>query len=1312
MGGLAEYQLIETLYESEQTVVYRAYQFGSFDSVVLKTLKANSRQQSRAAAALRREYRLLHRLHSPWLVRALRLERHQKQPMLVLEDIKAPNLAEQMRSALPIDDVLLLAIELAKALDVLAQHHIMHQNLSAENLLWQPQQRRLTLIDFGAAYVGKSYQATPLPSQSLSGTLAYMAPERSGRTPDSVDQRSDFYSVGVLLYFLLSGQLPFVADTPSALLHAMLESPAPPLRQRRRDIPEALNAIVHTLLAKKPAERYSFAYGLRKDLERCLQLWREPESGSPFILGQFDAPRTLQQPSNLYGRDDSLRRLQQLWQSISPTNPVVWLAVQGESGSGKTRVLEAWQQQRRRDNDGYTLFLRCDNQRQLEPYGALWPSLRACLQQLPSQVQQDLATLLAEHARLLRRVLPECRSFLPAQRRQRPSHNSSLALALQQLLVALSSQGRGLSILVDDVLYADVYTLRLLQGLAQRLSRAALDFQQQCSNSASAPAACCMLLFSQQGTLPASSEDSAHAAAPHPDAPPLSRHSASQRPSPRSDQAHLRRGQDAWQQLETCWQQHWGAARSITLSGLAMRSVRAWLAEALACSESEVAALASLLLAKTSGNPRFLWTLLCYCYSRGWIFFDNVADAWHWESGSILASDACQNLEALYEQLLEECSPEQQQLLILASCLGFHLELRSLAQLNRQSPEACAAMLQTLQRYALIVPLKKQRQAVSGAIYYRFASLSLWRRCYALLPEVDRQALHFKIGHVWLEHWSKQLLQERIIAVIAQLYKGLHFVHHVSDRDALAKIAYYASLQCQQREDASSALSYARLGLSLLQRPEDWQRHEGLTMALHHQALAAAHRCHNSELSEQLASQALMRARSPLERLSLYAWRMRAAQQNHDPHKMLLLLQEALEPLGISISAQPQLWDMSLSLLRSNMVLLGRDVSSLKQQAPMPDPLERASLSMMAMMADPCYLSLAEPYSLVLLRALMLLLQKGHSPEAAYVYSAYAWLRGHQGELRIAQDFDRLARDLSQRPEARACHSSLLWWSQLYHQPRYSPFEMSLEPLLQVSCLAYQRGELALVGQSMLTWGWYALFSGKPLPWLEQQLHSQQQYLHSLPYQHSASLQDSLRGHQRLSHFIGYLRGHQAKPSAPNAEKAANDDPNSLEHFSAQLCYYLYASMEQLRPQTDDAPPQIAERIRGSALEPMLLYYYLLNRLANLRSNSLAERRQGVSQLQQAFKTLQRWAQQAPENYAQPYTMLEAERDSCLGRYPRAWHGYQRALADAAMHQRPLLYERLTAWHRSQGQHPQAELSRREALLHYYHWGALHKVQD
>ncbi len=178
-----------------------------------------------------------------------------------------------------------------------------------------------------------------MPPESLTGTLAFIAPEQTGRMNRSIDSRSDLYSLGVTFYQMLTGSLPFSASDAMGWVHChVARTPVPP-GARLRTVPAPVSAVVMKLLAKTAEERYQTAAGLEADLRRCLGAWEAHGRIDDFPLGKHDIPDRLLIPEKLYGREHEIDVLSAAFDRVVTTGRPQMLLVSGYSGIGKSAIV-------------------------------------------------------------------------------------------------------------------------------------------------------------------------------------------------------------------------------------------------------------------------------------------------------------------------------------------------------------------------------------------------------------------------------------------------------------------------------------------------------------------------------------------------------------------------------------------------------------------------------------------------------------------------------------------------------------------------------------------------------------------------------------------------------------------------------------------------------------------------------------------------------------------------------------------------------------------------------------------------------------
>ncbi|HVJ13986.1 MAG TPA: serine/threonine-protein kinase, partial [Polyangiaceae bacterium] len=336
MVVLAGYTLTDTLREAPGLVVYRG---SRADGTPVIAIVAREQAAQALRDRLESEFSLRAELDPAWALVPLELLPQAGSLALILADAGGLPLDVVVTGPVPVAEFLYAAIAIAGALDGVHQRGLIHKDLKPGNIFWNTTTGQARITGFGLATRLPREQQTSEPATTLLGTLAYMAPERTGRMNRSVDSRSDLYSLGVTFYQLLSGTLPFSALGAADWVHSHVARAPMPLSERAPYVPEQLSRLVMKLLAKAAEDRYQTAAGLRSDLQRCLADWEARGQIGLFALAQKDAADRLLIPEKLYGRELEVKTLLEAFSRVVTSGDPELLLVSGYSGVGKSSLV-------------------------------------------------------------------------------------------------------------------------------------------------------------------------------------------------------------------------------------------------------------------------------------------------------------------------------------------------------------------------------------------------------------------------------------------------------------------------------------------------------------------------------------------------------------------------------------------------------------------------------------------------------------------------------------------------------------------------------------------------------------------------------------------------------------------------------------------------------------------------------------------------------------------------------------------------------------------------------------------------------------
>src|SRR5262245_20014293 len=357
---------------------------------VLIVLPAADHPSRSSLDRLTHEYELRDELDATWAVRPLELVREAERTMLVLDDTNGEPLDRLLGAPMEVGRFLRLANGITVALGKLHQRGLVHKDVKPANVIINDATGEVRLTGFGITSRLARERQSPHPPETIAGTLAYMAPEQTGRMNRSIDSRSDLYALGVTFYQMLTGTLPFNATEPMEWVHCHLAKRPVPPGERLEDIPGAVSAIAMKLRAKRAEDRYQTAAGLESDLRRCQNEWEARRQIDDFSLGENDTPDRLLIPEKLYGRRGDIETLLASFDRVVKGGAPELVLVSGYSGIGKSSVVNELQPVLVPPR-GLFASGKFDQYKRDIPYATLIQALKSLIRPLLGKSEEDLA---------------------------------------------------------------------------------------------------------------------------------------------------------------------------------------------------------------------------------------------------------------------------------------------------------------------------------------------------------------------------------------------------------------------------------------------------------------------------------------------------------------------------------------------------------------------------------------------------------------------------------------------------------------------------------------------------------------------------------------------------------------------------------------------------------------------------------------------------------------------------------------------------------------------------------------------------------
>ena len=772
MGGL------EILSEDGGLVFGRGWResAGGKRKDVLIVLPASEQPAPTALDRLAHEYSFKDELDSSWAVRPLELVRDRGQTILVLEDPGGELLGGLVGAPMEVGRFLCLAVGVAAALGKVHQHGLIHKDIKPANILVDTVSGEVRLTGFGIASRLPRERQPPDPPEVIAGTLAYMAPEQTGRMNRSVDSRSDLYSLGVTLYETLTGDLPFTASDPMEWVHCHIARQAPAPRERASGIPDVLSSIVMKLLAKTAEERYQTAAGVEADLRRCLNEWQSYDRIDSFLLGVHDVSDRLLIPEVLYGREFEIATLLASFERVVGGGRPELVLVSGYSGVGKSSVVNELHKPLVPPR-GFFASGKFDQYKRDIPYATIAQAFQSLIRPILAKNEEELGRwrgaireALGPNGQLMVDLVPELKLIIgdqpPVPEIPPKDAQSRFQLVFRRFIGAFTRE-HPLALFLDDLQWLDAATLDLMADLLTH------------------PDVNNLVLIGAY-------RDNEVAAA-HP----------------------LMRKLDAMHQAGATLQ-------NIVLAPLTRYDLEQLIADSLRCEPRHAGSLAGLVKEKTTGNPFFAIQFISDLFEEGLLSFDHIEGQWHWDLDRIHAKGYTDNVVDLMVGKLNRLPTETQKALQQLACLGNSADFAMLRMVYQDSSEQMHRQLWEAVRTGLIFRSEDS---------YRFLHDRVQEAAYSLIPRELRAEAHLRIGMLMASHTPSDKLEEEIFEIANQLNRGSHLIASIAEHERIAELNLIAGRRAKISTAYASALKYLHAGRGLL-TDDTWNRNYDLVFSI------------------------------------------------------------------------------------------------------------------------------------------------------------------------------------------------------------------------------------------------------------------------------------------------------------------------------------------------------------------------------------------------------------------------------------------------------------------------------------------------
>jgi predicted ATPase/serine phosphatase RsbU (regulator of sigma subunit)/tRNA A-37 threonylcarbamoyl transferase component Bud32 len=1310
MLGIPGYQIFSQIYESENSFVYRGIRdrdslrdgYAEPLPIILKLLKE---ELPTPAQLLRyqQEYQIIQTLNFSGFVKAYSLEKYHNSLAIVFEDDGAESLSlwRQQRQ-ITLAEFLPIAIKTVEILGQIHSANIIHKDINPSNIIINPTTGEVKIIDFGISTVLSIENPTLKSPNVLEGTLAYIAPEQTGRMNRAIDYRADFYSLGATFYELLTNQLPFEGKDAIELVHSHIAKQPIPPQQVNPEIPKPVSDIVMKLLAKTAEERYQSAWGIQADLELCLTQLQTQGKIEDFPIGEHDISDKFQIPQKLYGRETEIESLLATFERVagslqeeaesvtSETQPSPnsrphseMMLVFGYSGIGKSALVQEIYKPITRKK-GYFIAGKFDQFQRNIPYSAVIKAFQELVRQLLAETEaklqqwrEKILTAVGVNGQVVIDVIPELELIVgkqPELSELPPAESQNrFNLVLHNFIRVFCKPEHPLVMFLDDLQWADSATLQMLQLIITDPDMQYLFLIGAYRDNEVSGAHPLMLTINEI-------------------------------------------------QKNGC------VINSISLLPLKLNDVNCLMADTLKCDLEKALPLAELVLQKTQGNPFFINEFLKSLYAERLLKFGGVKAGWQWELEQIKAQGFTENVVEMMAGKIQKLSPTTQQLLKFAACIGNQFDVQTLAMVSETSVKLTNSEILEAVRESLIIPvgndyklLELEEVSEDLTVYYKFLHDRVQQAAYSLIPEPEKQVVRYRIGQLLLENTAPEQRVQKIFDIVNHLNFSSELIATQSQRNELATLNLFAGKKAKVSAAYRSALDYFAAGRQLLSA-DCWETQYHLTLNLYEEAAEAAYLCTDFELIEELATPLLQQAETLLDKVKVYQVKINALLAQSQFQQAVETAFSVLELLDIHFTKQPTPEDIQAALQTTQAMLAGREIESLIDLPLMTAPDKLAAMQVINSTLGVAYFSFPELLPLLIFKQVNLSLEYGNTP---YSLPAYAFcgmlLSAIFNDIESGYRFGELALNLLARINSNKVKAHTILNVNCFIKHCKESVRKTLKLSQDGWAIGLETGDIGYACHNAIVYCFHSYFIGKELTELEREIAAYNDMMR--PLKQEAALNCNAIVRQAVLNLIDRSENpcrligesYNEDIQLPMILKANNHTSVFIIYSQKTILCYLCGEVGEAVKYADLAAQNLAGVV-GSLHPPLFYFYDSLVRLAVYLDANESERERILERVTANLDKLKVLATHAPMNYLQKVELIEAELCRIRSENFEAMNWYDRAIATAQeneyIQEEALSYELAAKFYLSKNKTLIAKTYLQNARYCYLRWGASAKVKD
>ncbi|MCG8411512.1 MAG: AAA family ATPase [Bacteroidales bacterium] len=1202
--------LSEQIINDDVELIYRAVDKKNNSKFIVKKLKSNYRTIL-YTERFEKELSIGKKIDNKYFFKPKEIVNQDSTIYLIAENVEGVILSELIaKRMINLETALEIVIDLCKALSGLHKRRIIHKNIHPERIVFDLQTKDLKIINLRVASLQEETDYIKSDYNLVGIDLRYISPEQTGRMNHNVDHRTDLYTIGVVLYELLTGEIPFKSEEASDIIYKHIAKKPRNPKDINPDIPDVLSDIVLKLLTKNPDKRYQSAINLRVDIEKCLKEYKQHKAISYFKIAQNDVSPRFSISEKLYGRQSEKFKLLKAFKfACSGAKQLAVLS--GVAGVGKTFLVGAIHQQIIH-REGYYIESRFNKVEKEKSFNTIIKALRNLIQYLLTENKTELDKLKTElkdslsvNQWILTEYIPELEHIIGTQvacnNLSDSEKLSCLSKAFINIIQTVNTREHPLVIFLDDIQWADELSISFLEELlVNNQSKYLFVILAYRSNE-----------IDEDGPIFGLIEK-------------------------------LQKNKDADCKIN-----------NLEIEPIALKDTIQLIKEIFNQDEKNIYDLSKVVHLKTKGNPFFINQFLKEMHKQEIISFDFDKNQWVWDIKEIKKTNYTDNTVHYIVDVIQKLPLEILNVLKRAACIGLKFDLKTLALISNVKLRSVAFHLNFAIREGLIMPINESvgfnnKNSDDLNFTYKFLHEDIHLSVYSLLSESEKREWHLNIGQVIEDNCENEnVLDSQIFSIVDHKNIGVAILNESNELRRLATQNLQAGIKAKENNTYDIALNYLLFAINLLQ-DFSWDEANDLKFDVWIETAEISYLTGNLEKTNILINEIILNVDSLIKRTKAYIIRIQAYKAMNNMKKAVEIGLDTLKEYGVSI---PIGYSPIKSFINKIALIKLKPNKSLIHKKQMTNEKVLAVMEIIAGIIPAAYLCSSGIFAHLVIKKIKLSLKYGNAPSSAYAYVAYGFLLAHKyGKINQGYDYGNVALKLLLKFNDQSQKSRVYFVYNLTILHLKNHISQAINPFYKAYLNGQEYRNLEYTGNIIVAYLTHLFFSGKKLKDL----------IHEFNYYYDGLLEIKqnrslyyLKTYQNTLHFLTKL-----KDQFPNNDneilKFHREDSDMLGlflfYFNKAACYYLLGKYEQAYDNSEKLQKYILGA-QGIIYLPIFYTFDSLIKLSLIKNNSsVVKTRRFKKSICRNQKELKRLSKSCPANYLNKYLLVEAVRNIISGK--------------------------------------------------------------